>query len=59
MQSVNMPPTSVSKRDYFALITLQTLIAGAIPVEKNQAAAFAVDLADVLIAALSKPVHTK
>ncbi len=54
MQSAIVAPAGTSKRDYFALITLQTLLAAPVALDKNQAAGIAVDMADVLITALSK-----
>jgi hypothetical protein len=55
MQSAIVAPAGTSKRDYFALVTLQTLIASPVSLDKNYAAQTAVDMADLLISALSKP----
>ena len=55
MQSSGMPPSSVTKRDYYALSILQTLIASPINFDKHQAGALAVEMADILVAALAKP----
>jgi hypothetical protein len=55
MQSTIIAPAGTNKRDYFALVMLQTLIASPVSMDKNHAAAIAVEMADVLIAALAKP----
>ncbi len=55
MHSAIVAPAGISKRDYFALVTLQTLLASPVGMDKDQAAMISVDLADVLICALSKP----